>query len=58
MAVTGGLGTNKCSWALRAKGYFEVPQEEKEKEKRKEMQIKITKRNCSLLFAAEQTSIG
>lgn len=34
MDVTGDLGTGKCSWAVRAKGYFEVPQEEKEKKKR------------------------
>lgn len=45
MEVTGDLGTGKCSRAVRAKGYFEVPEEEKEK---KEMQINITKRNFSL----------
>lgn len=40
MKVTGDLGTRNCHQAVRAKGYFKVPQEEIKR--RKEMKIKTT----------------
>lgn len=52
MTLVQGIAASQAVRAVRAKGYFEVPQEEMKR--RKEMKIKTTE----MTFTSEQTSRG